>query len=89
MESELFETLKLLTISPKCISQSLEQMIANPNEERETVTTNRCNHCFVCNDLIHGKTFKKKEMKVLLWRVFLKKENIEGKLTTDKVIHAI
>ena len=47
MRMKLMETLKLLTIAPKCIAQELEEAMANPNSDIDT-ESQPCGNCFVC-----------------------------------------
>lgn len=89
MENALLETLILLMVAPKCISQQLEEMMANPDKDTVSVGSETCKHCFVCNNYIRGKKKWKKTMTKLLWSVMGKKEEIEGELTTDIVTNAI
>lgn len=70
METELMETLKLLTISAKCITLELEQTLTNPAELSTNETTDPCNYCRVCNEELIGKKFKIDELKKMLFSVF-------------------
>ena len=63
METELIETLKLLTISAKCITLELEQTLANPAKASTNKTTNPCNHCSICNKELIGKKFNIDDLK--------------------------
>ena len=92
METELIETLKLLTISAKCITLELEQMLGNPAEVSTNETTDPCNYCSVCNKELIGKKFKIEELKKMLFGVFsasVEKGGIEGKKTPQAIAIAI
>ena len=89
MQDELLETLKLLTISHQCISQSLEVMLSNPHEEINIEYCNRCDHCFVCKGLIIGRKFKKVEPTELLFNIFSDMEIIKNGLTSETIIKVI
>ena len=89
MQEELIETLKLLTISKKCISQSLEEMLSNPHEQNNVECCDRCNHCFVCKDLIIGRKFNKNAIIDLLFYIFIDSDIKKTELTSDTVIKFI
>ena len=89
MEDELLETLKLLIISHKCISQSLEVMLSNPHEDINIEYSNRCDHCFVCKRSIIGRKFKKVELTALLFGIFSDPEILKNNLTSDLITKVI
>ena len=81
---ELMETLKFLTIAPKCIAQELKEAVANPNSDINT-DSQPCGNCFVGKGSCHGKPFWGKGIKMLLFKVLVVKEGIEGEVTTDNI----
>ena len=89
MQDELIKTLKLLTISKKCISQSLEEMLSNPHQQNDVECCDRCNHCFVCKDLIIGRKFDKNALIDLLFYIFVYSDIEKPKLTSETVIKFI
>ena len=78
------ETLKLLTIAPKCITQELEEAMANPNSDIDT-KSQPCGNCFVCKGSCHGKPFCREGIKKLLFSVLGVKGGIEGEITNDNI----
>ena len=84
MRIELMETLKLLTIAPKCIAQELEEAMANLNSDINT-ESQPCGNCFICKGSCHGKPFWSQGIEMLLFSVLGMKEGIEGETTTDNI----
>ena len=84
MEMELMDTSKLLTISPKCIAQELEEAMANPNSNVDT-DSQPCGNCYICTGSCHGNPFRKQGILTLLFKVLGVKEGIEGEVTTDNI----
>ena len=82
-------TLKLLTIAPQCIALELKEAMANPDVPCTDEHPQNCGNCFVCDKKIHGKEFRRDELKNLLFSVFCGRGVIEGERNATAVVKAI
>ena len=92
MEAKSMETLKLLTIAPKCITLELEKTMTNPEQNDLNEDDNPCSNCSVCDGEVIGRKFNRDELKNLLFIVFtasVEKGGIEGKRAAKAIAKAM
>ena len=88
METKLIETLKPLTIPPKCITLQLEGIMTNPKLLDSNKDPHPRQNCSICEGDVIGKKYKREELKKSLFTVFtasVKRGGIKGKQTAKAI----